>query len=93
MILGADRDAISIFTAEMRVLGNYIIATGQDGIRVSGDGDNSVIVGNIVKNATGETINLLANGDNCVVVANRVDGAVSDSSTGSTVANNDATAF
>jgi hypothetical protein len=93
VILGADQDGISIVTSEMRVLGNYVIATGRDGIRVSADGDNTVIVGNIVKNATGETIDLLANGDNCVVVANRVDGAVSDNATGSTVANNDATAF
>ena len=93
VILGADQDGISIQGPEMRVLGNYIIAAGRDGIRVGGGGDNTVIVGNTVKDPTSDPIELLANGDNCVVVANRFDGAINDNGTGTEVDHNNVVAF
>jgi hypothetical protein len=91
VILGADNDGIAIHGPTMRVLGNYVIGAGREGIHVGSGGDNSVIVGNIVKSATGDGIEL--NGDNCVAVGNRFDGAIDDNGTGTIVAGNNLTAF
>lgn len=94
IVLGADLYGISAQVARTRMTGNYVIATGNDCLRANSNGDNSVFVGNIAQDpAAGAPIQLEAGADNCVVVGNRTDGAIADASTGSTVADNDSTAF
>lgn len=92
MILGADGDGLSI-SSRVRVVGNHIIAAGDDGIVVNSGGDDSVITGNVVRDPVGDSIQISADGENCVVVGNRLDGAVNDGSGTSTVANNETDAF
>jgi hypothetical protein len=92
-VLGSDDRGIFCSGPRTRIVGNYIIATGGDGIQMGGNGDDSTIIGNVVKDATGDSIGITANAENCVVVGNRLDGAVNDASGTSTVASNDTTAF
>lgn len=93
-VLGADGFGVTANIARARVIGNYSIASGDDGFRASSLGDDSVFVGNIAQdNAAGAPIQLETGADNSVVVGNRSDGAVGDDSTDSTVAQNDTTAF
>ena len=90
-----DSDSAGIFVAGQRgrVMDNYIASgVAGAGIQLTGAGDNSVVVGNIVDAPT-NTLVVDAAAENCVVVGNRVDGAVNDSSGTSTVADNDETAF
>ena len=89
LVLGADADGLVANAARARILSTGLFALGTDGLNIQGSGDDSVVVGNIVD----DTIVLDAGGDNSVVVGNRVDTTLTDSSTGSTVAQNDTTAF
>jgi len=93
MVQGADLDGIVIDGARSRVV-NCVITSGVHGvgIAVESTGDNSVIIGNS-SNSAGSAITLDAGGDNCIVDGNRTDGAITDGSTGSTIGDNDATAF
>jgi hypothetical protein len=91
-VLESDSAGI-VIRARATILGCYIEDTDEKGINVVSGGSNSVIVGNIIDDTGGDTIDLDSGGDNCVVQANRTDGAIVDGSTGSTVGNNDETAF
>ena len=93
LILDSDLDGIRINGPRARVIGNYIISAGGDGIQLTDGADNSICTGNIVKDQTNQSIDINTDGEDCVVVSNRVDGAVADNSGTSTVASNDATAF
>jgi hypothetical protein len=95
VILNADNGGISTDGPRNRILGNWITksSTGA-GIALDSQSDNSLVVGNVVQMISGgHPISLIALANNCVVQGNRTDGAVDDSSTGSTVGNNDETAF
>ena len=70
------------------VLGNHIAAVGNNGIVADGTSDNIMIVGNHVEN-TANAIQLLAGADDSLVTHNVVNVAVTDSSTGSTEADNE----
>jgi len=93
MVLGADVLGIDINAPRTRCIGNYVIASGNDGIRCDDSGDNSLVVGNTVQNQANQPIDVSTNCEDCVVVGNRTDGAVADNSGTSTVASNEETAF
>ena len=102
-ILGADGVGIQVGSLRTKVIGNNIVATGSRCINLDNTGDNSLIVGNMMRDqAAGvDAISINAAGENCVVVGNRVDdlgtpdGAdgIVDGSGTSTVTGNDETAF
>jgi len=97
-VLGADANGIDTKALRTRIIGNYIIAAGNDGIQVGATGDDSVITGNIVKDQATQAIDINTNGENCVIVGNRVDdlgtsNGVVDNSGTSTATGNDETAF
>ena len=93
VILGADTVGITLRGFRNRVIGNYLINTGTNGMDTGSLADDTVITGNIVQDHGGDAINIAVNTENCVVVGNRTDGAVVDNSGTSTVADNDETAF
>jgi len=96
-VLGADLNGIIVGGPASRIIGNYVIATGEQGIDLSDTGDNSVACGNICKDqaAGQDSILIDANGENCVVASNRVDdlgtsnGVADNSGTSVTGANNE----
>jgi hypothetical protein len=92
-----DAAGIRVGAAINRIIGNFVNDTGSGewGIDVNGNGDNSLIVGNIVKDpgTTNQNIFLRAGADNSIMDGNRTDGTNTDSSTGSTVGDNETTAF
>ncbi len=92
-VIAADTDGIGIFAAEVKIIGNHVYnGVVGEGINVGSGGDNTLITGNI-SNSAGAAIVLDAGGDNCIVDGNRTDGAITDNSTGSTIGDNEATAF
>ena len=93
VILGADTHGISVNGPRARIVGNYIINVGTDGVAVISTGDDSVIMANVIDNAGSNPIEIHADAENCVVVGNRTDGAIVDGSGTSIVAQNDETAF
>jgi hypothetical protein len=92
-VLGSDAEWIILNQERSRVIGNYCIASGADGIEVDDGGDNSVVMGNVCKDSTLDVIQINSAAEDVVVVGNRVDGSILDNSGTSTVASNDATAF
>tara|TARA_Y100000310_G_C20684585_1_gene818144 strand:+ start:2775 stop:3677 length:903 start_codon:yes stop_codon:yes gene_type:complete len=93
VILGADGENINLGGLRGRAFGNYGIAAGGNGLAIAAGGDDTVVVGNILKDSAAGVVDIAAAGENCVVVGNRLDGAVTDNSGTSTVADNDVTAF
>ena len=96
-IATSDSTGIRVGAARNRIIGNFVNDAGSNewSIDVNGNGDNSLIVGNITKDpgTTNYNINLRVNGDNCIMDGNRTDGTNTDSSTGSTVGDNETTTF
>jgi hypothetical protein len=99
-VLGADSNGIDTKAPRTRIIGNYVIAAGNDGIQVGATADDSIVVGNIVKDQATQAIDIHGDAENCVIVGNRVDDHEGDGSTGvvdnsgtSTEAGNDETAF
>jgi hypothetical protein len=96
-IATSDGTGIRVGAARNRIIGNFVndAGSGEWSIDVNGNGDNSLIVGNITKDpgTTNYNINLRVNGDNCIMDGNRTDGTNTDSSTGSTVGDNETTTF
>ena len=93
VILGSDARGMHFTGARSRLIGNYLINTGNDGILFEASGDDSVAVGNVVQDQGNQSVEIDTNAENCVIVGNRLDGAVTDNSGTSTVALNDATSF
>jgi len=91
----ADSGSENIFSnsTEGLIAYNYCNSAGLDGIECDDSGDNSVIIGNTVRDQASDSIELSAACENCVVVGNRTDGAIADNSGTSTVTGNDETAF
>ena len=91
----ADSGSENIFSnsTEGLIAYNYCNSAGLDGIECDDSADNSVIIGNIVRDQASDSIELSAACENCVVVGNRTDGAIADNSGTSTVSGNDTTAF
>jgi hypothetical protein len=91
----ADSGSENIFSTstEGLIANNYCNSAGLDGIECDDAADNSVIIGNIVRDQASDAIEVSAACENCVVVGNRTDGAIADNSGTSTVTGNDATAF
>jgi hypothetical protein len=96
-LLSADAAVVRVAASTVRVLNNHVIGAGTNeyNIDVTGNGDNATIVGNVAQDSTTAEngIVLRAGGDNSLCVGNRSDGAVTDASTGSTVASNEETMF
>ena len=91
----ADSGSENIFSTstEGLIANNYCNSAGLDGIECDDAADNSVIIGNIVRDQASDAIEVSAACENCVVVGNRTDGAIADNSGTSTVSGNDTTAF
>jgi hypothetical protein len=80
VVLGADEAGIIVNAPRARLIGNEIVATGVRGILMHSGGDNSIAVGNLIKDQGDDSIEIDTNCDNCVVIGNRTDGAVDDNS-------------
>ena len=100
IVLGADAIGIDVTGPRARILDTHVIATAGVGISLTATSDNSLLMGNIVKDqgAGVDAVLIDALGENCVVVGNRVDdlgtaNGITDNSGTSTIANNDETAF
>ena len=70
-----DGQAINIPGDRARIIGNYTLSAADQPIVIGANGDNSVVVSNMVKDqAAGKNaIVINASGENVVVVGNRVD--------------------
>jgi hypothetical protein len=99
-VLGADNNGINVPGPSVRVIGNFIIAVGGDGIGTAGGSDNMLVVGNIIKDHGAQGIDINASAEDCCIVGNRVDdlgtdpgSGVVDNSGTSTASGNEETAF
>ena len=66
---------------------------GTYGCRVAAGGTDSQIIGNNFNGASTSSITLDASANDCVVDGNKCDGAITDNSTGSTIGDNDESAY
>lgn len=97
---GGDGTSMYVDAPRARVIGNTIVTPGERGIHFAGSADNSVCIGNIVRDqpAGKPAILIDAASENQVIVGNRVDDlgtsdGIDDNSGTSTVTGNDETAF
>jgi len=86
---------IEVSGARNRIIANTVldtISSGGNGISTGAGTDDSIFFGNVIR-STADPININASADNVVLVGNRLDNAAVESSSTSTVALNDETAF
>ena len=89
VILSATGFGINLQNPRTKVQGCTIIGAGGDGINLAAGSDDSVIIGNVVKDQGGDSIDIDDNAENCVIVGNRLDGSITDGTGTATIANND----
>lgn len=92
-LVDASSDGISVGSGRHLISANSVNSSGADGIELRSTSEDGATTGNLVKDPTSNSINFVASATDLVGVGNRLDGALSDSSTGSTVDANDETAF
>lgn len=93
-VLDADGWGVQVNDPRGKIIGNEIFDSDTGGILCNASGDDSVVIGNIVKQGGATSaITVDTNGENCTVEANRTDGVVTDASGTSTVVDNDETVF
>jgi len=76
---GSDRFGINIAGARSRVTDCYIYNTDDQGIRVSGNGDDSIIKGNQIDTTGDDGMSIESGGDNVIVSGNRISGWTNES--------------
>ena len=90
VIIDCDEEGVYLGGNRCTVRGLYVEHSGSTGISL--DGNDHVVMGNIVKAiSAGSAITL--NNDNHCIVGNRLVGAVNDNSSNSTIASNEVAAF
>ena len=92
-ILNSDNHSIHLDSARVRIVGNHLVSSSGRGINCDDDGDNSLIIGNIIQDQNNQAILVDAGCEDVIIDGNRTDGAITDNSGTSTVGDNEATAF
>lgn len=94
-ITNSDDNGISINGAKTMIVGNHVFTSGEFGIALVGQGDDSTVSGNIIDISGDDGINVHLDNENCTIVGNRVkawtNAAIDDNSGTCTVASNDET--